>query len=65
MSLPLRIIWVVKINLKQKIGLALVFCLGIAIIGASVIRAVEITGKTFQDQAALAVWGLVESSICK
>jgi hypothetical protein len=65
MSLPLRILWVAKINFKQKLGLALVFCLGFAIIAAAIIRAIEITGKTFSDQAALAVWGIVESSICK
>lgn len=61
MSLPLRILWVARINFKQKIGLALVFCLGLAIITASATRAFEITGKAFEDQAALAVWGFVES----
>ena len=66
MSLPLRIIWVAKINVKQKVGLALVFMIGFAIIAAAIIRAVEISGtSTFSDPGALAVWGIVETSICK
>ncbi|KAJ5362755.1 hypothetical protein N7541_003599 [Penicillium brevicompactum] len=66
MSLPLRIIWVAKINMKQKIGIALVFMIGFTIIAAAIVRAVEITGtSTFSDPGALAVWGIVETSICK
>lgn len=64
MSLPLRIIWQAKINMQQKIGLVIVFCLGIVIVAAAIIRAVAITGKAYSDQAALAVWSVVESSIC-
>lgn len=64
MSLPLRIIWQAKINMQQKIGLVIVFCLGIVIVAAAIIRAVAITGKAYSDQAALAVWSIVESSIC-
>ncbi|KAJ5676280.1 hypothetical protein N7536_012452 [Penicillium majusculum] len=63
MSLPLRIIWQAKINMQQKIGLVIVFCLGIVIVAAAIIRAVAITGKAYSDQAALAVWSIVESSI--
>ncbi|GIJ87376.1 hypothetical protein Asppvi_006282 [Aspergillus pseudoviridinutans] len=63
MYLPLRILWKTKMNLHQKLGLATVFCLGFIIIAAAIIRAVAITGKAYSDQAALAVWGIAESSI--
>ena len=49
--------------MQQKIGLVIVFCLGIVIVAAAIIRAVAITGKAYSDQAALAVWSVVESSI--
>ncbi|KAK9561245.1 hypothetical protein ACP6JD_002241 [Aspergillus fumigatus] len=64
MYLPLRILWKTKMNLHQKLGLATVFCLGFVIIAAAIIRAVAITGKAYSDQAALAIWGIAESSIC-
>ncbi|KAJ5124976.1 uncharacterized protein N7515_008801 [Penicillium bovifimosum] len=63
MSLPLRIIWQAKINMQQKIGLAILFCLGFVVVAAAIVRAIEITGKAYSDQAALAVWSVVESSI--
>ncbi|KAF4265764.1 hypothetical protein KXW28_001476 [Aspergillus fumigatus] len=63
MYLPLRILWKTKMNLHQKLGLATVFCLGFVIIAAAIIRAVAITGKAYSDQAALAIWGIAESSI--
>ncbi|KAH3371389.1 hypothetical protein KXW99_000318 [Aspergillus fumigatus] len=63
MYLPLRILWKTKMNLYQKLGLATVFCLGFVIIAAAIIRAVAITGKAYSDQAALAIWGIAESSI--
>ncbi|KAJ5531709.1 hypothetical protein N7527_005102 [Penicillium freii] len=49
--------------MQQKIGLVIVFCLGIVIVTAAIIRAVAITGKAYSDQAALAVWSIIESSI--
>jgi hypothetical protein len=64
MSLPLRILWNARINSKQKVGLVIVFSLGFIIIAAAIVRAVEISGKAYSDQAALAVWSIAESSIC-
>ncbi|KAJ5118463.1 hypothetical protein N7448_010170 [Penicillium atrosanguineum] len=63
MSLPLRILWNARINSKQKVGLVIVFSLGFIIIAAAIVRAVEISGKAYSDQAALAVWSIAESSI--
>lgn len=65
MSLPLRILWNARINSKQKVGLVIVFSLGFIIIAAAIVRAVEISGKAYSDQAALAVWSIAESSICE
>ncbi|KAJ5780820.1 hypothetical protein N7457_005980 [Penicillium paradoxum] len=65
MFLPLSLIWGTRINSRQKIGLAIVFSFGFMIIATAIVRAVEITGKAYSDQAALAVWSIVESSICK
>ncbi|OQE44787.1 hypothetical protein PENCOP_c002G08387 [Penicillium coprophilum] len=59
MSLPLSLIWGSRISLQQKIGLVVVFGFGFVIIGAAVVRAVEITGKAYSDQAALAIWTLI------
>ncbi|EAW09348.1 uncharacterized protein ACLA_035510 [Aspergillus clavatus NRRL 1] len=63
MYFPLRILWKTKMNLRQKLGLATVFCLAFIIIAASIVRAVAITGKSYSDQAALSVWSIAESSI--
>lgn len=64
MFLPLRIIWQAKINMQQKVGLVIFFCLGFLIIAAAIVRAFGITGKAYSDQAGLAVWSVAESSIC-
>lgn len=50
--------------MQQNIALVIVFCLGIVIVAAAIIRAVAITGKAYSDQAALAVWSVVESLMC-
>ncbi|KAJ5463717.1 hypothetical protein N7475_008661 [Penicillium sp. IBT 31633x] len=63
MFLPLRIIWQAKINMQQKVGLVIFFCLGFLIIAAAIVRAFGITGKAYSDQAGLAVWSVAESSI--
>lgn len=65
MSLPLSIIWGTRINFQQKVGLVIVFCFGFLIIAVAIVRAVMITGRAYSDQAALAIWSIAESSICK
>ena len=65
MSLPLLILWGARINTRQKIGLVVVFSLSFLVIAGAIIRAIEIVGKAYSDQAALAVWGIAESTICK
>jgi hypothetical protein len=64
MGFALSIIWSTKISLHQKVGLGAVFSLGLIIIAFAVVRAINITGRSYSDQAGLAVWGIAESSIC-
>ncbi|KAL4777208.1 hypothetical protein BDW60DRAFT_202120 [Aspergillus nidulans var. acristatus] len=63
MGFALSIIWSTKISLHQKVGLGAVFSLGLIIIAFAVVRAINITGRSYSDQAGLAVWGIAESSI--
>lgn len=65
MGFALSIIWSTNISLHQKVGLGTVFSLGLVIIAFAVVRAINITGRSYSDQAGLAVWGIAESSICK
>ncbi|KAB8237011.1 uncharacterized protein BDW43DRAFT_308023 [Aspergillus alliaceus] len=60
---PLRLLQKAKINKHQKLGLAVVFCVGFIIIATAIVRAIEITGKSYSDQVGLAVWSIAESSI--
>ena len=64
MSLPFGILYTAKISVRQKAGLAVVFCLGFLIITAALVRAINIVGSAMTDPVALAVWGIAESSIC-
>lgn len=61
----MNILWKAKLSLRQKLGLTAVFCLGFFIIAMAIVRAVEVTGKTYSDPVALAVWGIAESSVCR
>ncbi|KAL4973675.1 hypothetical protein BDW66DRAFT_153628 [Aspergillus desertorum] len=63
MAFALSIVWSTKISLHQKVGLGAVFSLGLIIIAFAVVRAINITGRSYSDQAGLAVWGIAESSI--
>ncbi len=55
----------VRLATKQKLGLAAVFTLGLIIIIVSIARAIQIGQTTFTDGVLLAVWGIVESTVCK
>ena len=50
---------------RNKIGLAVVFSLVIAIISVAIARAIEISRGTHQDAVLLALWGIIESTTCK
>ncbi|KAL6230289.1 hypothetical protein BDW75DRAFT_244937 [Aspergillus navahoensis] len=63
MGFALSIVWSTKISFHHKVGLGAVFSLGLIIIAFAVVRAINITGRSYSDQAGLAVWGIAESSI--
>jgi hypothetical protein len=63
MALPLRLLKALQVTRPQKIGLAVVFCLGLIIVAVAIIRMTQILGEARTDPAGLALWGLVESSV--
>jgi hypothetical protein len=64
MGFALKIVWSTRITFHQKIGLGVVFSLGAIVIAFAIVRAINITGRAYSDQAGLAVWSIAESSIC-
>ena len=64
-SLPLNLLYTVRLAPKQKLGLAAVFSIGIIIILVAIARAVQISRKAFADGVLLALWGIIESTVCK
>ncbi len=64
-SLPLNLLYTVRLAPKQKLGLAAVFSIGIIIIFVAIARAVQISRKAFADGVLLALWGIIESSVCE
>ncbi|KAL2812934.1 hypothetical protein BJX63DRAFT_432225 [Aspergillus granulosus] len=63
MGFSLKMVWSTRITFHQKIGLGVVFSLGAIIIAFAIVRAINITGRAYSDQAGLAVWSIAESSI--
>ena len=64
-ALPLNLLYTVRLAPKQKIGIAAVFSLGIIIILVAMARAIQISRKAFADGVLLALWGIIESTVCK
>lgn len=66
MALPLRLLWNLQINAKQKCALAGIFSLGVIIIIFAVVRVVE-TSATFNhvNPMWLALWSMIEASVGK
>ncbi len=66
MAMPLRLIYNVKVSLKQKIGLVGVFSLGFVMIVFSIIRANQTLVSTgFVNLTLLMIWSSLAASICK
>ena len=63
--LPLPMLYRSRFALKQKLGLATVFSLATIIIGVAIARAVEISSRTHKDGVMFALWGIIESTVCK
>lgn len=64
-SLPLNLLYTVRLAPKQKLGLAACFSIGILIIMVAIARAVQISRKAFADGVLLALWGIIESTVCE
>ena len=64
-SLPLNLLYTVRLAPKQKLGLAIVFSIGIIIVLVAIARAVQISRKAFADGVLLALWGIIESTVCE
>jgi hypothetical protein len=66
MAMPIRLIYNIKISVKQKVGLVFVFSLALVMIVLAVIRARQILAENyFVNLILLMVWSTLESSICK
>ena len=64
MALPLRLLWGLQINSRQKLALGGIFSLGIIIIIFAIVRVVEISA-TFNhvNPLWLALWSMIEASV--
>lgn len=65
MSLPLNMLYKARLPFRQKLGLAAVFSLATIIICVAIARAVEISSRTHKDGVLLALWGIIESTVCE
>jgi hypothetical protein len=65
MAMLLNLIWKVRISMREKVGLADVFSIGVIIILFAIIRAVEITYTARTDAVLLVLLGVLKSSVCK
>ena len=65
MAMPLRLLWKVRISSSEKMGLAGVFSIGVIIIICAIVRAVQIAFTATSDSVLLALWGTIESTVCK
>ena len=66
MAMPLRLIYNVKVSLKQKIGLVCVFGLCFVMIAFAVIRAKQVSVQQhFVNLTLLIIWSTLTASICE
>lgn len=73
MVLPLRLLWTLRISLKQKLGLALLFCLGSIVIAFAFFRLSQVTKATSNAKLdpvtmadgpiILSLWTTIEASV--
>lgn len=66
MAMPIKLIYNIKISVKQKAGLVCVFSLCLVMIVFAVTRAKQIlTEDYFVNLTLLEIWSTLESAICK
>ncbi|RBR25270.1 uncharacterized protein FIESC28_01879 [Fusarium coffeatum] len=62
MALPIAVLPSLQLDRKKKIGLGIVFSLGVIIIAVAVIRMSQVIVKQQVDIVGLAIWGAVETA---
>ncbi|RGP74509.1 hypothetical protein FLONG3_6068 [Fusarium longipes] len=62
MALPIAVLPSLQLNKKKKIGLGVVFSLGIIIISVAFVRMSQVIVKQQVDLIGLAIWGAVETA---
>lgn len=65
MGIGVTIICGTRINRRERLSLGVIFSLGIIIVAAAIVRAIQISGKAYTDMAGVAIWSIAESSICR
>ncbi|PLN78485.1 hypothetical protein BDW42DRAFT_195802 [Aspergillus taichungensis] len=63
MGIGVTIVCGTRINRRERLSLGVIFSLGIIIVAAAVVRAIQISGKAYTDMAGVAIWSVAESSI--
>lgn len=62
MAIPLRLVYKVRINKQEKMGLYIVFSLALVTITIAIIRAVQ-AATNQRELLFLAIWSTVESAV--
>ena len=65
MCMPLNMLYKARFGIKQKLGLAAVFSLVTIIISVAIARAVEISRPPPNNGVLMALWSIIESTVCK
>lgn len=64
MIIPLRLLWSLQVNRRQKLALTVIFSLAFIVIVFAIVRVVEISPSSEHvDPIWLALWSMVEGSI--
>lgn len=69
MALPIRLIWHLRMQLKQKLSIGGLFCFGWICIIIATIRVVQLGSASNESSSGtpapswLAMWGIIEASI--
>ena len=64
MALPLRLLWNLQINRREKSALAAIFSVGFIVIIFAIVRVVETSASIHHvDPVWLALWSIIEASV--
>lgn len=66
MALPLKVLWNLRVNPRQKFALGVIFSLGFIIIAFALVRVVQTGASAMHvNPIWLAVWSMIEASVGK